>query len=243
MKRVIRSVGLAGVLVLSILLSLTQSVHADISHTASSSADYIGHIAFEPIYNLDIKFIKSPDLFDVRVIQDWSSQGTLTIHYTGDASSTASIRFASYAVYIYSNDPWQHVTTMKGSGTSDPKLVSLSFDPQELAFTIPFKIKNLQLHQDYYTPGLNVNWPDITKAAGGWVDNNLNRIKLLVQVNSGDTLGGSCTIPSWDKFTKSGTSWDNSTNRQVTFTENCKWTAHTITQSGGLVKPEWTTIK
>ena len=56
MKHTFRSVVLAGVLVLSILLFLTQSVRAELLPTASSSQDYIGHIAFEPIYNLDIKF-------------------------------------------------------------------------------------------------------------------------------------------------------------------------------------------
>ena len=225
MKRVIRSVGLAGVLVLSILLSLTQSVHADISHTTSSSVDYMGHIYFEPIYNFDYN--------GSREVLDWNNRGTLTINYTGDASSTALIRFASYAVYIYSNDPFPDVATMKGSGTSDPKLTSTSFDPQELAFTIPFKIKNLQLHRDYYSPGINVYWPGLTMEANGLVEKDLQTIKLLVQVNSGDTLGGSCTLPRWDGFT----------NSRVTFTEKCKWTAHTITKSAGSTKPEWTTIK
>ena len=59
----------------------------------------------------------------------------------------------------------------------------------------------------------------------------LTRMRLLINIDDGNTLAGSCSLPGWDEYKEPDT----------TFSETCSWSAHLLGSDD--FKPEWTRKK
>ena len=228
MKRKIRSVILAGIMVLSMLLSITQPVRAEISPTVFRVPSYSGHITLEILYLMDNG--------GARMTITWKTQGTLAIAYPGD-SSFALIHLGNYSI-IYTESENGKTTSMVGSAISNPRLVSTSFNSQGPSFTIPFDILNVSLKEAIcpFEIGCVADlWNNIRITVLEW-SQKPKKMKLSVYFNTDNKIGGDCSLPGWDE----------QTTGDIKYTENCTWIAYYRPwsgKSGNGSKPEWTTKK
>lgn len=236
MKLMIRSVILAGVLVLLILVFSTQPAQAGQASTVFRVPNYAGHITLEPLYIFSFDQSGS----SVRQILTWNNQGTLSIMFYGNAGDYAVIRFGSWQILITDIDtvPNGSTSLILSASAAANLLRSSSVDPKEPSFTIPFQVNKISYSgpvcSSSFSRACSMVYWNALKMAAEELSRDLTTIKLSVYINTGDKLGGSCSLPGWDQTTAPNS----------TYSENCMWTAHcTDGNCDNGNKPEWTTKK
>ena len=216
MNRTIRSIILAGVMVISILLSGPQPAQAGKSPTLWRMG-YYGPISLEAEFNLP----GTP----AGVVGSWRMTGNVSV--SNISFEHASIWFDSkwkIALMEFQKNgmAWGLVEANAKSDDAD----SSSFDPKEPSVTFPFQIKNIK----YGNPkcGGIMNFPcNLWVGMQGMIGKfsaMLTTIKLEAYFKDENKMGGSCSLPGWD-------------DRGSAYSDKCKWIAFSYR-----ARHDWTSI-
>jgi len=204
MNRTIRSIILAGVIMLSILLFNTQPAQAGKSPTVFR-VGYYGTISLLAEFNLPTTA--------ADVLGFWSIKGNVSV--SSISFEHASIWFDSkwkIALMEFQKNgmAWGLVEANAKSDDAD----SSSFDPKEPSVTFPFQIKNIK----YGNPkcGGIMNFPcNLWVGMQGMIGKfsaMLTTIKLEAYFKDENKMGGSCSLPGWD-------------DKGPDYSDTCKWIA------------------
>jgi hypothetical protein len=206
MNRTIRSIILAGVIMLSILLFNTQPAQAGKSPTVFR-VGYEGSISLLAEFNLPTTA--------ADVLGFWSTKGKVFIPDVD--FDLASIDFGSWTISLSEYQKNQVAWGFVGANAKSDPAFSSSFDPKEPSITIPFQIKNIK----YGNPkcGGIRNFPcNLWVGMQGMIGKfsaMLTTIKLEAYFKDGNKMGGSCSLPGWD-------------DRGSAYSETCKWIAFSV---------------
>jgi hypothetical protein len=234
MKRAIRSVVLAGVIVIiSILLSAPQPVRADNSPTLFRVEGYVGHIHLRAQAVMDMDNPASAFYYTF-----FETRGPIELAYSS-SHKHVRIDFDDWNILDGAGESGIYGTVLSGSagGTTSesPVFSNAPSDTDWPFFTIPFSAENLSFNAQncWQTVGdacSRIPWNTMTQRISD-LATYLTSIKLQIIVDDGNTLSGSCLLPGWDEHKEP----------YMTYSETCSWTSHN--RNEGDKKPEWTREK
>ena len=232
MKRAIRSVVLAGVIVIiSILLSAPQPVRADKFPT-------IFRVGYTGSIKLRVQAVMDMDNPDSAFYYTFfETQGPIDISYD---KKRIKIRF----------DPWNILqgtgasgiygavlsgsagsTTAYGGGVFADAPYNTAFDFFTIAFSvIDPKFTAQNCWQTKSDPCSKILWNTMAQRVRD-LATFVTHMHLQIHHADGKTLSGSCTLPGWDEL------WEP----HMKYSETCSWAAHLWDSED--FKPEWTRKK
>jgi hypothetical protein len=227
MKRAIRSVVLAGVIVIiSILLSAPQPVQAGKSPTMWRMENWVGHIHLRAqADSTDWAFYST--FFETR--------GPINL-ILGSSYKNVEIHFDPWNILQGVGDSvWYGAVVSASAGSTQSISSAFSKAPSDTDFpffTIAFSVidpkftaQNCWQTEDDYCS--KIVWGDVMERVSD-LATFVTHMKLEIIVNDGDTLSGTCSLPGWDEITEP----------HMTYSETCMWSAHHPT-----IRPEWRTKK